>query len=326
LRNCLSVDSDGLSGGLALFWDESINVTLLFQGDRYIDVTIKEDPSATPWRATFVYGEPHVDKRKEMWDVLRGLCGAWPGPWMLIGDFNETMWQYEHFSETPRPERQMMDFREVLSHCDLHDLGFTGLPWTYNNNQGGRRNVRVRLDRGVANTDWSIMFPNASVLHLFSAYSDHKALLLNVDRASGVSHQRRIFRYEIMWEREPELQTVIERSWTHKNPGSDLGALSSSLAKVTADLQQWSTATFDNITKRIKELKMEMEKLEGEGPIQNRDKIHEVKWELDEILYREEMMWLQRSRIDWLREGDRTLNIFIAKPCGEQRRIGLRSC
>jgi hypothetical protein len=73
LRNCLSIDSEGLSGGLALFWDELINVTLLSQGDRYIDVIIKEDPSASPWRATFVYGEPRVDKRKGMWDVLRGV-------------------------------------------------------------------------------------------------------------------------------------------------------------------------------------------------------------------------------------------------------------
>ena len=62
----------------------------------------------------------------------------------------------------------MMDFREVLSHCDLHDLGFSGLPWTYNNNQGGNRNVRVRLDRGVANTDWSALFPDAAVQHLTS--------------------------------------------------------------------------------------------------------------------------------------------------------------
>jgi len=71
---------------------------------------------------------------------------------MVMGDFNEAMWQYEHFSKTPQPERQMMDFREVLSYCDLHDLGFSGLPWTYNNNQAGGRNVRVRLDRSVANT------------------------------------------------------------------------------------------------------------------------------------------------------------------------------
>jgi hypothetical protein len=25
----------------------------------------------------------------------------------------------------------MLDFREVLSHCDLQDIGFSGTPWTY---------------------------------------------------------------------------------------------------------------------------------------------------------------------------------------------------
>jgi hypothetical protein len=132
LRTCLAVSSDGLSGGLALFWDDSISVSLLSKGERHIDVVITEHPGSVPWRATFVYGEPRVEKRKDMWELMRNLCGEWLGPWVLVGDFNEAMWQYEHFSATPRSEKQMMDFREVLSHCDLHDLGFSGLPWTYN--------------------------------------------------------------------------------------------------------------------------------------------------------------------------------------------------
>ena len=109
-----------------------------------------------------MYGEPRVENRKHMWDLLRRLRAVGPEPWMLIGDFNEAMWQYEHFTETPRPERQMMDFREALSHCHLHDLGFSGIPWTYNNNQPGRCNVRVRLDRSVADMDWINLFPDAS--------------------------------------------------------------------------------------------------------------------------------------------------------------------
>ena len=47
---------------------------------------------------------------------------------VMIGDFNEAMWSFEHFSQTRRREKQIEDFREVLSQCDLHDLGFSGLP------------------------------------------------------------------------------------------------------------------------------------------------------------------------------------------------------
>jgi hypothetical protein len=67
----------------------------------------------------------------------------------MMGDFNEAMWQEEHFSRTKRSERLMLDFREVLSHCDLYDIGFTGTPWTYDNKRQGDRNVKVRLDRAA---------------------------------------------------------------------------------------------------------------------------------------------------------------------------------
>ena len=105
----------------------------------------------------------------------------------------------------------MIDFREVLSHCDLHDLGFSGLPWTFNNNQGGNHNVRVRLDRSVANTAWSALFPGANLKHLTSSRSDHKALLL-VPRSDGQVPRCHTFRYEIMWEREEELGVVVENA------------------------------------------------------------------------------------------------------------------
>jgi hypothetical protein len=101
----MAVDSVGLSGGLALFWDESINVTLLSQGERYLDVTIQEDPNATPWRATFVYGEPRVEKGKRCgiyyeiyagfgrgrgcsWGTLMNLCGTMNIFWRLL-DLND---------------------------------------------------------------------------------------------------------------------------------------------------------------------------------------------------------------------------------------------
>jgi hypothetical protein len=68
-----------------------------------------------------------------MWELLKRLHPCQLAPWMLIRDFNEVMWSFLHFLNCRRPEKLMLDFREILSHCDLHDLGFVGLPWTYNN-------------------------------------------------------------------------------------------------------------------------------------------------------------------------------------------------
>jgi hypothetical protein len=154
LKGCLAVDSKGKRGGLALFWDENIQVDLLTIDDRYIDVFVRENLSSEPWRATFIYGEPRVEDRHRMWEILQRLKTHSNDPWIVIGDFNEAMWQYEHFSETKRGEKQMAAFRDVLDLCGLQDVGFTGTPWTYDNKKPGPRNVKVRLDRGVASQSW----------------------------------------------------------------------------------------------------------------------------------------------------------------------------
>jgi hypothetical protein len=87
-----------------------------------------------------------------MWEVLRRLKPLSSAPWLLIGDFNEALWSFEQFSTRKRPERQMAEFKEVLAHCDVFDLGFSGVPWTFDNKQHGERNVKVRLDRAVASS------------------------------------------------------------------------------------------------------------------------------------------------------------------------------
>ena len=62
-------------------------------------------------------------------------------PWLVIGDFNEAIWSFEHMSLTPRPEAQMAAFRDVLMNCELIDLGFNGAPYTYDNMRSGSANV-----------------------------------------------------------------------------------------------------------------------------------------------------------------------------------------
>jgi hypothetical protein len=114
------------------------------------------------------------------------------------------MWQYVHFSETKRGEKQMADFREMLDFCELRDVGFSGVPWTYDNKKSWNRNVKVHLDRGVASQEWLNRFFDAAVTHLTSPCRISgvaQPLLLRVQKEEVLPGGGKQSYYEIMWER-----------------------------------------------------------------------------------------------------------------------------
>ena len=73
MKGCLAVDRIGLGGGIALFWDENLNVQLLTINNRLIDVIVQESTSLPAWRITFVYGEPRVENRHIMWELMQRI-------------------------------------------------------------------------------------------------------------------------------------------------------------------------------------------------------------------------------------------------------------
>ena len=291
LRNCVLVPGEGTGDGLALFWDDTVQVDLLSYNFRYIDVLIKDESCPVQWRCTFVYGEPKASERHNMWTLLRRIKSNSAAPWCLVGDFNEAMWQFEHFSDHKRREKQMMVFREVLSHCDVFDLGFTGATWTFDNKQKGRNNVRVRLDRAVASQSWSSLFPAAEVIHLTVSSSDHSPILLQASRVDRIKKGDRCLRYEIMWERDEHLTYEIKSAWQLQEHISDLGSVASRLKSVMGALQTWSRDKFGSVSKDIKETRNRLAELQMAGRCASDQDYLDISRKLDELLYREEMQW-----------------------------------
>ena len=58
-------------------------------------------------------------------------------PWLCAGDFNEVLEAHEQIGGRVRPERQMDGLREVMDVCGFTDLGYIGLPYTWDNRQHG---------------------------------------------------------------------------------------------------------------------------------------------------------------------------------------------
>jgi hypothetical protein len=208
--NCLPVCVEGKGGGLALFVSDSVSLNLFSFGPHHIDTTVT-DQDGIKARYTFVYGEPKPTCRPDFLKLLKRIRDRSQEPWFIVGDFNESMFQSEHWSATRRSEARMRDFRDTLEFCNLHDLGYVGCPWTFDNNQSGRKNVRVRLDRAVACPSWSQLYPQATVQHLVSSRSDHCPIVISlVSDLNRTSSQ--LPRYEAMWEIEASLTDCINEA------------------------------------------------------------------------------------------------------------------
>jgi hypothetical protein len=316
-----AVSSVGLSGGLALFWLPQYTVSLKGFNSHFIDVAISSD-NEEPWRATFVYGEPRRDQRHEFRNSLCRLRSEWRGPWICCGDFNEALSHDEHVGARDRSESQMTLFRDCLDDCGLFDLGFSGLKYTWNNRKREEDHVKVRLDRAVANGDFTTRFDKYNVENIITTASDHLAILINLstsrwDERPPVQHG---FRFEAAWLRAPDYREVLEKAWTDR-AGGDLSLQSTwaTLNQVAVSLQSWRRETFGAVRHKIRKIECKLHYLRVSASGEGIDEIRNLEKELCELFEREEIMARQRSRVEWLREGDRNTSFFHARATARKR-------
>lgn len=99
---------------------------------------------------------------------------------------------------------------------------------------------------------------------------------------------------------------------------SKLSSVASSLKEVMKELKQWSMVKFGIVLKKIESLRNNLAKLQLAGA--DRAHIRTKMNQLDELLYREEMLWLQRSRITWLKEEERNTKYLHRRAVWRARR------
>lgn len=246
--NGVGVGSFGRGGGLALLWSRDVELKLQSLDKLHIDVAVLSPATGEElWRFTGFYGEPRRELRHRSWECLRLLNSKSNLPWLCAGDFNEVLEASEHFGIQERSERQMEGFRDAVVDCGLMDLGFSGLPYTWDNRQQGDHNVKVRLDRGLATCGLLNLFRDISVTHIQTTQSDHCALLIECFGVRQWKKRKRPFRYENMWRCDPTYMDTVQQAWVPEHELATLDQVRRQLGVVQGSLQAWEQSVFGSV-------------------------------------------------------------------------------
>ena len=287
------VDPVGRSGGLALCWKDKDLVGIQNFSQCHINAIIKPTMGKNGWKFTGFYGHLVWTKRHESWSLLRHLNTYLPQAWLCVGDFNEITNQTEQVGVNLRREGQMAQFREVLEECNLCDLEFIGLKYTWNNGREDDGFIKERLDRAVANLGWCCLFKKMEVKVLAARMSDHKPLLLSFSNDNGgMVSSNRGSKFEARWLHDEESQAIITKAWGLETcGGASMPTTQKKLVACKIALASWSWQKYGNVEKEIKAKTKRLKKLQMNECQVTIGQIKQLTGEIDCILEQEDTKW-----------------------------------
>ncbi|XP_074303625.1 uncharacterized protein LOC141638090 [Silene latifolia] len=135
--------------------------------------------------------------RRELWTELETYARSNNHPWMIAGDFNETRNLFEHHGGDSNMARRCENFDNWIENCELIELEFSGPLHTWARGTSIETRQSARLDRALCNSDWSMMFSDASVKHLPAFQSDHCPLLISPNGFSPLNLVQQPFGFKL---------------------------------------------------------------------------------------------------------------------------------
>ncbi|KAK4265131.1 hypothetical protein QN277_026221 [Acacia crassicarpa] len=313
-NNYSFIAAKGYSGGIWCLWEQgSRKVEVVEQQKQFIHFSVK-DVRRKQWFLTVVYASPNRLLRRTLWTDLFRINESIQGPWCIGGDFNATLFATERRSYATSKLSSDPEFCRWADDIQMVDLGFDGPAFTWE-----RGSSEARLDRIFANEAWCTQFMDAKVLHLPWYKSDHRPLLLRMERRLPGEPTQRPFRFIASWVLHDTFNDMVKEEWScSRDWGANIGSF-------TQACQRWNKDVFGHTQRRKQQLIRRLDGITREitrgGTTKFLEELQKNPWlELEETLTQDALLWAQKARVNWSVNGDRNTKLFHAQANSRRKR------
>ena len=162
------------------------------------------------------------------------------------------------------------------------------------------------------------MFLGTKIHHLDVTTSDHKALWI-VPEGMEFSFQKP-FLFEQMWMMDKGCTNTIETIW-RKNVDEPWDTkIITKIDHCGKALTRWSRQAFGNVKREIERKRKQLTKAENIAIGGGDSRLMKLlKEEINLLLYKEATIWRKRSKIMWLKDGDKNTKFFHSKASQRRR-------
>ncbi|XWS48307.1 hypothetical protein CRYUN_Cryun13aG0064000 [Craigia yunnanensis] len=122
--NYFYINLEGLSGDLALWWNNEVKVRVLEATKNCIDSLATLDNKGYVSRVCWMYRSTNFDERRNHWEYIKKSMAIFNIPWMCIGDFNKVKDNEEKGGGNLRSRRRINCFYDFINNCELSEVPF----------------------------------------------------------------------------------------------------------------------------------------------------------------------------------------------------------